>query len=373
MRHIRDKKNILINIALCLCSLILVIGGAEYALRKIAIEGLSGHKIHLGAGYNAAYYPLLKQEMADACKDFKFIAGACYPSDATGLLPFKVINPYDGNYWYCVAYNVKQRRQGYNPERKRQIALVGDSFTFGEGVKESDTLGYLLNEKYPEINFQNWGIMGVNIDDVLKQCQEIVKSLPEVDEIIYFYNLNDVRMSKKLSAQNEKLIFNFLNIHWVYDEEPRGTLGEVFSKSALFSVFRKIWVIKRDSSLTIQNYQDMYFSENNRQEFLSTMDDIRSIKNMLAARGVSFRMIIYPLLHKDLLGRYPFESIHTAITNACSERDIICLDGYTPFQSYYSLKRFAVHPLDYHPNGLSNRELVEYIHRMDFITDRPEQ
>jgi hypothetical protein len=116
----------------------------------------------------------------------------------------------------------------------------------------------------------------------------------------------------------------------------------------------------------------MYLSESNRQEFLSTMDEIRSIKDTLAARGISFRMIIYPLLYKDLLGRYPFEQIHEVITSECQKRGVICLDGYVPYKSYYSMKRFAMHPLDYHPNGLSNLDLVDYIHKKDFIKDRPE-
>ena len=54
-------------------------------------------------------------------------------------------------------------------------------------------------------------------------------------------------------------------------------------------------------------------SEKNRKEFISTMDNIRSMKEMLEAQGISFRVIIHPLLYKDMLGRYPFESIHSTI------------------------------------------------------------
>jgi hypothetical protein len=271
-------------------------------------------------------------------------------------------------------YECKQRRQGYNPDRKRQIAIVGDSFVFGIGVKETDTLGYMLNKYYPKINFQNWGKEGANIDDVVGQCKEIIKSVPVVKEVIYFYNLNDVRKSGMVSHQHYKLIINFQDIHWSIDENRHGTLVKILlKKSALFSLARKVWLINRESFLTIQNYKDMYLSENNRREFLSTMDDIRSIKDMLAARGISFRMIIYPFAYKDMLGRYPFEQIHNVIISECHKRGVTCLDGYEPFKSYYSMKRFAVHPLDYHPNGLSNRELVDYIHNNNVIIDRPEQ
>lgn len=362
-----SKKNILINIVLCLCSLILAIGVAEYVLRRMNIEGLSGYKLYLRKNVKSEYDMSSKPQMIVEGKEFRFDDGNCYPSDPVGCLPIKSINPHDGNYWYCVTYDDKQRLQGYNPNRQRQIAFVGDSFAFGDGVKETDTLGYLLNEYYPKINFQNWGKKGANIDDVNKKCQEIIETVPLVSEVIYFYNLNDVRMSKMINDQHEKLMVDFQNIRWSRDEKRHGTILKILSRSVLFSLTRRVWVINKENIRTIQNYRDMYLSEQNRQEFLSTMDDIRSMKNMLAARGISFRMVIYPLLYKDMLGQYPFESIHAEIIKACKERGITCLDGYVPFTRYYSLKCFIVHPLDYHPNGLCNRKLVGYIHEKYFI------
>jgi hypothetical protein len=336
--------NILKNIVLFLCSLIIALCVAEYAVRKINIEGLSGRKMYMDSGN-------------------------CYPSDPAGRLPLKMNNPADGKYWYCVTYDKKLRLQGFNPERKRQIAIVGDSFAFGNGVTETDTLGYLLNESYPEINFQNWGKSGANIDDVVKESKEIIKYVPKLEEVIYFYNLNDIRMSKEVTSQLESII-DFQNIRWWKDKEPSDPVSNALSKSALFSLIRKVLVLEQESSLTVLNYKNMYLGESNRQEFLSTMDEMKSIKDMLAQHGISFRLVIHPLLYKDLLGRYPFESIHAQIINACNERKIMCLDGYAPFKNYYSLKKFAVHPLDYHPNGLSNRELVNYIRKKDFVTDR---
>lgn len=357
----KSKVNILINIFLCLFAFMITVFGAEFALRRINIEGLSGERILLGKDGNSEGYRSLAQQVSVACKDFEFTMGHCYPSDTTGRLPLKVLNPDDHKYWYCVPYNAKQRFHGYNPNRKRQIALVGDSFVFGEGVKETDTLGYLLNEKNPKINFQNFGEPGANINTVMDKCKAIIKSRLMIDEVIYFYNLNDVRMSEVVSSQ-QRYIMNLPGTKWSNYEKSCGTLETMLSKSALFSLVRKVLIKNRTSSLNIQSYKDMYLGESNRQEFLLTMDEIQSIKDMLAARGISFRLIIYPLLYKDIWGRYPLENIHAVIASACRERGIIYLDGYVPFKSYYSLKRFTVHPLDYHPNGLSNRVLVDYIH-----------
>jgi hypothetical protein len=369
MNNIGNKKSLPTNIVLCLFSLILVLSVAEYAARKTDIEGFYGHKTWLGK-IDSVGYLSTSRTVAIGGEIFNLTDGNCYPSDPSGLLPLKEFNPVAGKYWYCVMYDKKQRREGYHPDRKRQIALVGDSFTFGEGVKDTNTLGYLLNNKYPKINFQNRGQSGAYIGDIMQRCKEIIESAPEIDEVIYFYNLNDVRISKIVRSRMKR-ITDFQNVYWSKDEEKYGPVTKLLSKSALFSLARKVWIIKWESSLTIQNYKDMYFSESNRQEFVSTLDEIQSMKDMLARRGISFRMIIYPLLYKDMLGRYPFESIHAAIINACNERGIKCLDGYEPFKDYYSLKKLAVHPLDYHPNGLSNQIIIDYIHRSNFITNTP--
>lgn len=372
MCYFKSKKDILVNIALCLCTTVLCVGVAEYTLRKIDIEGLSGHKMYMKEIGNSEYHIISPPELIIAGKRFSYDSGNCYPSDSTGLLPIKRVNPTDGKYFYCVTYDKKKRREGYNPDRKRQIALIGDSFVFGEGVKETDTLGFLLNEKYTKINFQNWGIRGSDIGYVVAQCKKIVKSEPAVDDVIYFYNLNDVQ-SLSIKSHETTLIIDFQNISLLKNEQKDSSLVKVLSKSEMFSAARKILLIKRKSSQTIQNYRDMYLNEKGYSfGFLLTMNYIQSIKYMLEAKGISFHMIIYPLLYKDMLGRYPFESIHQAIMKACNERGITCLDGYEPFRSYYSMKRFAVHPIDYHPNGLSNLLLVDYIHEKNFITDGQE-
>ena len=238
------------NFVLCLFAILLSIGIAEYALRRINIEGFSGHRIHIGT-LNSSIFILPEQVVDIAGKDFEYTMGDCYPSDTSGFSQFQIINPDDGKRWYCVLYDKKQRRQGYNPNRKRQVAIVGDSFVFGNGVKEKDTLGYILNARYIQINFQNWGQSGANIDEVVGQCKEIIESAPKVDEVIYFYNLNDVRMSEEIRARQNNII-DFQNIRWSKDEQQYTPVEKMLLKSALFSLFRQVWVIKRDSSLTVR-------------------------------------------------------------------------------------------------------------------------
>ena len=54
------------------------------------------------------------------------------------------------------------RESRMNEDKKTdfRVAFVGCSYTFGCGVKAEDTMAWRLNDKYPNVTFDNWGILG---------------------------------------------------------------------------------------------------------------------------------------------------------------------------------------------------------------------
>jgi hypothetical protein len=51
-----------------------------------------------------------------------------------------------------------------NARRKKRIALVGDSYTYGENVKYEDTWGFLLEKELGEVQVLNFGVSGYGVD-----------------------------------------------------------------------------------------------------------------------------------------------------------------------------------------------------------------
>jgi lysophospholipase L1-like esterase len=51
------------------------------------------------------------------------------------------------------------------PKKKQRILFLGDSFTFGPYLKNSDTFPGLLSHKFPDKEFLNAGVAGYNIED----------------------------------------------------------------------------------------------------------------------------------------------------------------------------------------------------------------
>ena len=297
-------------------------------------------------------------------------SGMCYTSNKNGYFPLILKHPITGRRLYCIIYDIDKRKAGYFTERKKQAAIVGDSFVFGEGVKGEDTLGYLLGMKFTGINFRNFGVIGADIRLVRGTIEHIIKEEKQIKDIIYFYNLNDVIMSDKLTS-HQKYIFDFQNIRWFNVEKHHWFITNILSKSTIFCLIKKAFILRRETKLTIKNYLDMYFDASNQKELKRTIDLLVSMNKIAEDNDVRFHVVIYPLLYKDNFGRYPFVSIHNFLKDICKEHSISCIDAYPAFRKYRSFKKFIVHPIDYHPNGSANKIVVDWLAEEGEINFRP--
>lgn len=346
-------KNILLMVlctifALCLSELVLILTGMARSEKKI---WTSARELERYAGRD-----MFKSFEEESC----YLN--CYTSNPAGYFPFKVQVPASFVFpdagegsssldVYCLPYACQKRRDGFFAGRKKDVFLVGDSFTFGEGVKDEDTLGYLLGEKFKDYNFKNFGETGSDVHAVNEQFKKLCASIrPAPQNIIYFYNLNDALMSPDTAA-GQRSIMDFENLEM---RPPAPTIK-------LFGLIKKAMVINRETSLSIQNYRDVYFSPRNTASLRRGLGELQAMHGLAKQDGIKFTVVIYPLLYKDFLGRYPFLKIHDLLMGFCEENHINCIDGYNAFKDSYSLAPFTVHPVDFHPNGKANRRLVDYL------------
>jgi lysophospholipase L1-like esterase len=84
-----------------------------------------------------------------------------------------------------------------NLNQKKNIVMVGDSVTFGNGVKEENTFVGLLRKKYNNYNFLNTAVPGY---DLLQHEKNLTKisNYKNVEKIFYFLTLNDVLRSQTI-------------------------------------------------------------------------------------------------------------------------------------------------------------------------------
>ncbi len=82
---------------------------------------------------------------------------------------------------------------------EKNIFLLGDSATFGNGVLEKDTFAGLLRKNFTNTNFYNSSVPGYQIKHHIINLGKI-NNFQRVEKIIYFFTLNDVLNSANITG-----------------------------------------------------------------------------------------------------------------------------------------------------------------------------
>lgn len=339
------RKKAIVNSILFLTVVILSLGGAEAFLSR---RPESNHD------------PRISME-----REGKHIV--CFPYSPGTQLPKRIKDPQTGKDWLCVAEDPVMRRQGYYQNRSEKVLMVGDSFTYGGGVVETDTLGFLLGAAFPRFNFLNYGRSGTNIQDMKEILERAADENPSARNVVYFYNINDVLMSNDL-GQSQKYIndLEMVRLEWI--NKFSSPVGLWFSRSALFRMINRVVVMRRETRLTKKNYLDSYDPEVNGEALGRTVQVLVDMDRIARNKGMRLTVVIYPLLYKDGHGQYPFLKIHQFMEKTCLENGIRFIDGYRAFADQRSLRSLTVHPvIDFHPNGSANRLMVDLLYRVDKV------
>ncbi len=103
-------------------------------------------------------------------------------------------------------YGFRIPKKNFEYIGNKNIFLIGDSATFGNGVLEEDTFAGLLRKNFNNINFYNSSVPGYQIKHHLINLEKI-KRFENVEKIIYFFTLNDVLNSANITGiKKEKKI-----------------------------------------------------------------------------------------------------------------------------------------------------------------------
>lgn len=72
------------------------------------------------------------------------------------------------------------------------IAIIGDSVTFGPGVKYANTFASSLEKSFPDLNFQNTSVIGHSLEQHLITAKKLVGQNKRPEKIYLVYCLNDL-------------------------------------------------------------------------------------------------------------------------------------------------------------------------------------
>jgi lysophospholipase L1-like esterase len=249
-------------------------------------------------------------------------------------------------------YNSIQYRDVEVPPRRpgvRRVIVLGDSFTEGQGVKETDTyprvLERLLNEAEPgRWEVRNWGRRGADFPVLASLFDEALGYRPDL--VVYGMVLNDAERLQHFDAEHD-----FLNNRIV----PARRAPPVF-RSRLFGFVAgrvETWKVDRAGK---RWYHELY-GEPNRDGWASTRRQIAGMSRRMRERGGEFLLAVWPLI-ADLDDDYPFGAVHETIRRFCLESGVAHHD-LLPALRGRSTESLWVHPLDHHPNDEAHRRAAE--------------
>jgi len=300
----------------------------------------------------------------------------CYPSNPRGYFDIDLRSPavqaryaaggliqqFASTTPFAVEYRFNsQRFRG--PEFKPKaagtfrVAILGDSFTEGRGVREADALPSVLERVLNAGEPGRWEVLncgrrGADFPALYETFEELLPESPDL--VIYALVLNDVER-----APGWDQAYPALN-DWILDQHGRIDrdlpLGLARSRLArLLSERVKTYFMGRQ---TTRWYKDLYGDEN-RLGWERTQDYWQRMNRQLKENGGGFLIVSWPLL-LGLEGDYPFASLHATIGHACLRLGIPYDDLLPVLRGQRSSALWA-HPLDMHPNEIAHRQVAEHL------------
>jgi len=246
--------------------------------------------------------------------------------------------------------HVRPNSAGYRDDRElpttreagvTYVGFVGDSFTFGHGVKRtqdrfSDRVARELDAVHPgRTQVFNASLPGVDIRSLADALvPELFQADTPTDILVYTFVPNDI----------ESL-----------DERTGPYYQSVLSGAPTFFLFRDTyfynWLYVRCRGLRPMpggNYYDYLADAYTGPAWSSFAERLDRLQRRCAARGIEFRVVIFPFL-TNLGGDDPFQPAYDRIVAHCRDAGIPCLD-LRPVLTQHKRDGLIVNRFDPHPN-----------------------
>ncbi|MBI5843487.1 MAG: SGNH/GDSL hydrolase family protein [Deltaproteobacteria bacterium] len=237
------------------------------------------------------------------------------------------------------------------PEYPPNVLVLGDSFTFGRGVRYEDSYPFLLEKglrkSHPKAAVSNRGKVGANISDVLQILDYSLKDGP-FPLVIYGFVLNDFGLDKNR--------FPIVGPDFIDQNNGGFSYSPLRAHFALYDFLMNRIDRKRLSQVTTKAYLESFTGQRAEVGFAA----LSAIDSTVSVQGGRLAVALFPLLYD--FQNYPFSEIHKKIEMFCREKGILLIDLLPAFRACRA-EDLWVHPTDHHPNELGHKIAADEILR----------
>ncbi len=262
---------------------------------------------------------------------------------------------------WCVDYAVPmeglrgEAPSAYPAAGVQRIAVVGDSFVFGNGVQRGGTLSAhlqaLLGDGHEVVNC---GRPGANIDGHVENA-DLIRDRFHSSKTLVVVIVNDMPLGPSLEARMDK-VYDLIVVvpEYVHGKDARPWWARA---SALASAAVSARRMRRVTDETLAAYRDAHDPGVNPEGIAAA----RSAFEELAESGTDdVAIVLFPLMMPRAGGVYPLQSSHDTWSRLAREAGLPVLDLADAFKGI-DWRELRVHEVDHHPNGRAHGIAAERV------------
>jgi lysophospholipase L1-like esterase len=240
----------------------------------------------------------------------------------------------------------REREIGPKDPARYRIAIIGDSYTWGQGLEERERFSNLLGESLgPGYEVLNFGRLGNTMPGHLDQLPPVLKMSPNFVLLqMYINNFETPAMRRPstyplLPADPDRrmrqswILYGLLSDRWAQLQEAVGLADSYVS------------------------YMARHLRDPDSPDARESFGKLRQFFDQARAAGVPAGAVLFPAA--DAMGpfgtNYPFGYLHDHVKAVCADARVHCLDLLSLFAALPDPQSTWVSPSDAHPNALTNR------------------
>jgi len=263
------------------------------------------------------------------------------------------------------------------PPGTLRVGVVGDSFVFGTGVADDETLPHALerrlHELHPDrsIEVLNFGVPGYGIEDLGARLRRDL--LPfEPDVVLFSLYVNDAVATLPGNGPRSRAEAKLVTpeLAWIRrlgltSNLPAETDGLPTAQRWMIPVRRASRFLDVAGDRLFQSL----FSRHTRRihahswreggpGWARVREVLTAARDLGRARGFTLHVSFYPLL--DELDDYPYRDVHARVGRFCAQLGVPFHDFRIPLEGADASTLWA-HVHDHHPNGACHERVAAWL------------
>ncbi|MEM7401002.1 MAG: SGNH/GDSL hydrolase family protein [Pseudomonadota bacterium] len=243
-----------------------------------------------------------------------------------------------------------------NESNQYRIAVIGDSFAYGQGIsvtkRFSNIINSKLSDKYQNIEVLNFSKPGAEtVDHIEMLKQHVVPSKP--DFVLLQWFVNDVEGGSNITRPKYKRLI------------PSWALTSALNKhSALYFLVNSAWVNIQTSLGWVDSYEKHlidHFKDPNTEASINSSKAMNHFINICNKQSIPMGIVLFPVLSDSLKQDYALGFLSDRVLAQCKENNITCLDLRESYSNIEPVSSLWVNGFDHHPGPLANEIAAEKI------------